>query len=57
MYGVTYLRLSDMLMMQRNFDTFKAFVKNMHANLDYCPDTERYYHFTEPMSDQKRGFH
>jgi len=33
MYGVTYLRLSDNLMMQRNFDIFKGFVKKMHANL------------------------
>ncbi|KOM43972.1 hypothetical protein LR48_Vigan05g157700 [Vigna angularis] len=53
MYGVTYLRLSDKLMKQRNFDIFKAFVKKMHANLDYCSDPERYYHFTEPMERSK----
>ncbi|TKY48774.1 Beta-amylase protein [Spatholobus suberectus] len=49
MYGVTYLRLSDELLQQTNFDIFKAFVRKMHANLDYCPDPERYYHFTVPM--------
>ncbi|CAJ1956384.1 unnamed protein product [Sphenostylis stenocarpa] len=49
MYGVTYLRLSEELMQQTNFDIFKAFVRKMHVNLDYCPDPERYYHFTEPM--------
>ncbi|QCE09577.1 beta-amylase [Vigna unguiculata] len=53
MYGVTYLRLSDNLMMQRNFDIFKGFVKKMHANLDYCPEPERYYHFTKPMERSK----
>ncbi|XP_014491788.1 beta-amylase-like, partial [Vigna radiata var. radiata] len=50
MYGVTYLRLSDKLMKQRNFDIFKAFVKKMHANLDYCSTN---YHFTEPMERSK----
>ncbi|KAL2331802.1 hypothetical protein Fmac_019383 [Flemingia macrophylla] len=49
MYGVTYLRLSDTLLQQTNFDIFKAFLRKMHANLDYCPDPERYYHFTDPM--------
>ncbi|RZB83634.1 Beta-amylase [Glycine soja] len=49
MYGVTYLRLSDKLMQQTNFNIFKAFVRKMHANLDYCPDPEKYYHFTVPM--------
>lgn len=33
MYGVTYLRLSDKLMQQTNFNIFKAFVRKMHANL------------------------
>ncbi|XP_027341589.1 beta-amylase-like [Abrus precatorius] len=49
MYGVTYLRLSDRLLEQHNFDIFKAFVRKMHADLDYCPDPEKYYHFTFPM--------
>ncbi|RDX77647.1 Beta-amylase, partial [Mucuna pruriens] len=53
MYGVTYLRLSDVLMQETNFDTFKAFVRKMHANLDYSPDPERYYHFTVPMEPSK----
>ncbi|XP_020207464.1 beta-amylase isoform X1 [Cajanus cajan] len=49
MYGVTYLRLSEKLLQQTNFDIFKAFVRKMHADLDYCPDPERYNHFTIPM--------
>ncbi|KAK7335554.1 hypothetical protein VNO80_27460 [Phaseolus coccineus] len=53
MYGVTYLRLSDDLMKQENFEIFTAFVRKMHANLDYCPDPERYYHFTEPMKQSE----
>lgn len=32
MYGVTYLRLSDELMQKTNFDTFKTFVRKMHAD-------------------------
>jgi len=32
MYGVTYLRLSDDLMQQSNFDIFKKFVVKMHAD-------------------------
>ncbi|KAH1222486.1 Beta-amylase [Glycine soja] len=53
MYGVTYLRLSDKLMQQTNFNIFKAFVRKMHANLEYCPDPEKYYHFTVPMERSK----
>lgn len=33
MYGVTYLRLSDELLQQTNFNLFKVFVRKMHANL------------------------
>lgn len=32
MYGVTYLRLSDELLQQSNFDIFKKFVVKMHAD-------------------------
>ncbi|XP_020237820.1 beta-amylase [Cajanus cajan] len=51
--GVTYLRLSDELLHQTNFDVFKAFVRKMHANLDHCPNRERYYHFTVPLERSK----
>ncbi|KAK7402015.1 hypothetical protein VNO78_13949 [Psophocarpus tetragonolobus] len=53
MYGVTYLRLSDELMGQRNFNMFKEFVRKLHADQDYCPDPERYFHFTVPMERSK----
>lgn len=33
MAGLTYLRLSDKLLQKRNFNTFKTFVKKMHADL------------------------
>lgn len=36
LYGMTYLRLSDNLMQQTNFNIFKAFVRKMHANLVRC---------------------
>ncbi|KAK4795628.1 hypothetical protein SAY86_027954 [Trapa natans] len=43
MYGVTYLRLSDELMMEgKNFRIFKTFVKKMHADQDYCADPSKY---------------
>lgn len=32
MFGVTYLRLSDDLLQQSNYDTFKKFVLKMHAD-------------------------
>lgn len=32
MFGFTYLRLSDRLLSEPNFTTFKTFVKRMHAN-------------------------
>lgn len=31
--GFTYLRLSDELLEGQNYDTFKTFVRRMHANL------------------------
>ncbi|XP_061364390.1 beta-amylase-like [Gastrolobium bilobum] len=53
MYGVTYLRLSDELLQKTNFDIFKIFVRKMHANQDYCPEPEKYYHYTIPMERSK----
>ncbi|XP_038703151.1 beta-amylase-like [Tripterygium wilfordii] len=44
MYGVTYLRLSDDLLQEENFNLFKIFVKKMHADEDYCPDSSKYNH-------------
>ncbi|XP_009776413.1 beta-amylase [Nicotiana tabacum] len=41
MAGLTYLRLSEKLLQKRNFNTFKTFVKKMHADLDYCPEYEK----------------
>lgn len=35
MYGITYLRLSDELMQESNFDLFKKFVLKMHADQVY----------------------
>ena len=32
MYGMTYLRLSDDLLKEANFNLFKIFVKKMHAD-------------------------
>jgi beta-amylase len=32
MYGVTYLRLSDDLLQESNFEIFKKFVVKMHAD-------------------------
>ncbi|XP_058762442.1 beta-amylase-like [Vicia villosa] len=53
MYGVTYLRLTEELFQKQNFDIFKIFVKKMHADQDYCPDPEKYYHYTVPMERSK----
>ncbi|EOX99187.1 Beta-amylase 5, putative [Theobroma cacao] len=44
MCGVTYLRLSDNLLKERNFNIFKTFVKKMNANQDSCPDLKIYNH-------------
>ncbi|MQL41455.1 glycosyl hydrolase family protein, partial [Escherichia coli] len=49
MYGVTYLRLSDELLQQSNFDIFKKFVRKMHADQDYCEDPQKYNHFIAPL--------
>ncbi|KAF3577711.1 hypothetical protein DY000_02029810 [Brassica cretica] len=49
MFGFTYLRLSDRLLSEPNFTTFKTFVKRMHANQEYCSEPERYNHELLPL--------
>ncbi|KAI4334073.1 hypothetical protein L6164_018810 [Bauhinia variegata] len=49
MYGVTYLRLSDDLLEETNFDIFKKFVRKMHADQDYCDDPQKYNHHLAPL--------
>ncbi|CAL5211797.1 unnamed protein product [Lathyrus oleraceus] len=49
MYGVTYLRLSEDLLQQSNFDIFKKFVLKMHADQDYCEDPQEYNHGIPPL--------
>ncbi|XP_062150509.1 beta-amylase isoform X2 [Alnus glutinosa] len=53
MYGVTFLRLSDDLLQNTNFNIFKTFVKKMHADQDYCPDPEKYSHHIGPLERSK----
>ncbi|KAB2610594.1 beta-amylase-like [Pyrus ussuriensis x Pyrus communis] len=52
-WGVTYLRLSDELLQKTNLDTFKIFVKKMHADQDYRPDPEKYNHHLGPLKRLK----
>ncbi|KAL5198573.1 hypothetical protein ABZP36_002085 [Zizania latifolia] len=40
LFGFTYLRLSDELMEEENFSTFKTFVRRMHANQDHNPNID-----------------
>ncbi|KAL1220424.1 Beta-amylase 6 [Cardamine amara subsp. amara] len=49
MFGFTYLRLSDKLLREPNFTTFKTFMKRMHANQEYCPEPGRYNHELFPL--------
>ncbi|KAA3482670.1 beta-amylase-like isoform X1 [Gossypium australe] len=53
MYGVTYLRLSDELLKDKNFKIFKTFVKKMHADQDYCADLGMYNHQIGPLEPSK----
>nr|DAD23227.1 TPA_asm: hypothetical protein HUJ06_024690 [Nelumbo nucifera] len=53
MAAMTYLRLSDDLLQGKNFKIFKTFVRKMHANQDYCPDPEKYYHPLVPLQRSK----
>ncbi|PRQ52877.1 putative beta-amylase [Rosa chinensis] len=56
MYGVTYLRLVDELLQETNFNIFKTFVKKMHADQDYCQDSEKYNHRLGPLERSKPKF-
>ncbi|KAK9924597.1 hypothetical protein M0R45_032960 [Rubus argutus] len=56
MYGVTYLRLADELLQKTNFDIFKTFVKKMHADQDYCQDSEKYNHQLGPLERSRPKF-
>ncbi|XP_066394954.1 beta-amylase-like [Miscanthus floridulus] len=47
--AVTYLRLSDELLASNNFRVFQTFVRKLHADLDYCPDPERYGRPIKPL--------
>ncbi|KAK4255383.1 hypothetical protein QN277_008390 [Acacia crassicarpa] len=53
MYGVTYLRLSDDLLEESNFEVFKKFVGKMHADLDYIEDPQKYGHNLTPLNRSK----
>ncbi|KAJ0111325.1 hypothetical protein Patl1_02079 [Pistacia atlantica] len=56
MFGVTYLRLSDEVLEDKNFNIFKTFVKKMHADQDYCPDPQKYNHEIVPLERSKPKF-
>ncbi|KAL6140095.1 hypothetical protein ACLB2K_058396 [Fragaria x ananassa] len=56
MYGVTYLRLVDELLQKMNFEIFKTFVKKMHADQDYCQDSEKYNHHLGSLERSKPKF-
>ncbi|KAL6871501.1 hypothetical protein ACP4OV_014330 [Aristida adscensionis] len=47
--AVTYLRLSDELLVGNNFRIFRTFVRKMHADLDHCPDPARYGRAVKPL--------
>ncbi|WJX49861.1 Beta-amylase [Trifolium repens] len=49
MYGVTYLRLSDDLLQESNFEIFKKFVVKMHADQSHCDDPQEYNHAIPPL--------
>ncbi|KAH0895230.1 hypothetical protein HID58_057659 [Brassica napus] len=48
-HSFMYLRLSETIF-SRNYDMFKKFVRNMHADQDYCGDAEKYAHEVESNS-------
>uniref|UniRef100_M4EPZ0 Beta-amylase n=1 Tax=Brassica campestris TaxID=3711 RepID=M4EPZ0_BRACM len=48
-HSFMYLRLSETIF-SRNYDMFKKFVRNMHADQDYCGDAEKYAHKVESNS-------
>ncbi|KAJ4801500.1 Beta-amylase [Rhynchospora pubera] len=52
-FGMTYLRLSDEVLKEDNFSLFKIFVKKMHADLNYLPNSDKYFAPIEPMARSK----
>ncbi|GAV79953.1 LOW QUALITY PROTEIN: Glyco_hydro_14 domain-containing protein, partial [Cephalotus follicularis] len=56
MFGVTYLRLSDDLLRERNFKIFNMFVKKMHADQEYCPDPQKYGHWLDSLERSNPKF-
>ncbi|KAL9232588.1 hypothetical protein vseg_007685 [Gypsophila vaccaria] len=53
MYGFTYLRLCNQLLDDGNFQTFKTFVRRMHANEEYCPTADNYGRRIVPLEQSK----
>ncbi|KAG7022884.1 Beta-amylase [Cucurbita argyrosperma subsp. argyrosperma] len=53
MFGVTYLRLCDKLLQQRNFNIFKSFVMKMHADQGYCPNPKDYNCDVVPLKQSR----
>ncbi|XP_009388864.3 beta-amylase [Musa acuminata AAA Group] len=51
--ALTYLRLSDVLLESENWVIFKLFVKKMHADQDYCPDSQNFFKPITPMKRSK----
>ncbi|KAJ3704177.1 hypothetical protein LUZ61_007882 [Rhynchospora tenuis] len=49
-FAMTYLRLSDKLLEENNFSIFKIFVRKMHADLDYLPNSDKYFAPIETMA-------
>ncbi|XP_078168312.1 beta-amylase-like isoform X2 [Carex rostrata] len=52
-FAMTYLRLSDKLLKENNFSIFKSFVREMHADLDYLPNSDKYFVPIETMARSK----
>ncbi|CAH8390667.1 unnamed protein product [Eruca vesicaria subsp. sativa] len=50
LHSFMYLRLSDNIFEELNYEEFKKFVRKMHADLDYCGDAEKYAHEVESNS-------
>ncbi|KAL4573020.1 hypothetical protein LXL04_019813 [Taraxacum kok-saghyz] len=42
MEALTFLRLGDELLLKKNYNLFKKFVKKLHADQAYCPDLRKY---------------
>ncbi|KAL7587315.1 hypothetical protein Lser_V15G40380 [Lactuca serriola] len=42
MEALTFLRLGDDLLLKKNYNLFKRFVKKLHADQEYCSDLRKY---------------